>query len=773
MKYIALNDAFKNIVITNSLKSIRSLFLTNKGEGVKINYKPSYQREYVWPPFKGTYFIETILLHAEFSPIVIFELQGNREVIDGRQRCETIDRFLRDELVLKTSGLEKLWHLAHKKFSQLSPILQDRIESAKIRVITIEVRNEAEIDPTTVELVKRELFRRYNLGITPLKKEEVYKAQFLQDEINSYFKKRFQQDTDLHEQIKELFDHRKKNIEIQMQGIRQLLVLHQIPINRFTSEGDDIINIYYNYLSYKNRGNEKVRAIFNDFKHKVDFLIRLKQQLNKAIGMTNGQLYECLYWMLSIVEVEKVPEKINNKRFKDHLIVFLRKNIKLFSLERNNQARNIKILYGKVADFLRAELPVDFGKYMKNDQFTIAHKDRMEKYMKDRFMPGLEQEYFSKSTPTTTTILDIVDRMSKQKFNIRPPYQREEVKDKVKASALIESILKRIRLHPIYVYVRKDGVSEVIDGQQRLLAIIGFIGESYMNEKGNMEKSQKDRFALSLRTGLIQELHGKKFSQLSEDLQQQILNFDIDLIEIREENNPDFRPEELYKRLNYKPFPIKEHSFEFWNAYVDGEIISTVKNIYQKNKWLYLRKMNTRMVNEELLMQLIYFDCINHGSSDNLSSVKEVLTIYVWNGKMNIKIKNKSHVTRVLENESRRQDFIEACRRFEMDFVAKLQVLTYLPDGTNSDIARGRQLDSIMHAKGTRTAMNIYLIWAVLKGVSINTVANFKPEVKNKINEVFEVFWDADTIEELETALTAAWSIIRKNKIIPLLTNVQ
>jgi hypothetical protein len=268
MKYIELSNAFQNIVITNSLKSIRSLF-----HGEKPNYKPAYQRDYVWPSFKATYFIETILLHAEFSPIVTFELGNINEVIDGRQRCETIDRFLSDELVLKASGLEKLWYLANKKFSQLNPALQERIESAKIRVITIRFRNETDISQATEELVKREFFRRYNLGLTPLKKEEVYKAQYLQDEINIYFKKKFQQDGSLHGQISEIFDHKSKNIEIQMQHIRQMLVLQNIPINRYISERDDIINKYYDYLSYKNTGLEKVRSIFIAFKDKISFLL--------------------------------------------------------------------------------------------------------------------------------------------------------------------------------------------------------------------------------------------------------------------------------------------------------------------------------------------------------------------------------------------------------------------------------------------------------------------------------------------------------------------
>lgn len=763
MRHIELNNAFQNIVTTYSLKSIRSLFL-----GEKPNYKPAYQREYVWPAFKATYFIETILLHAEFSPIVAFELRDTKEVIDGRQRCETIDLFLSDQLILKASGLEKLWYLANKKFSQLSPALQERILSAKIRVITIQFRNESNISQATEELVKREFFRRYNLGLTPLKKEEVYKAQYLQDDINIYFKRKFQQDNSIRDQVSNIFDHRSKNIEIQMQHIRQMLVLQNIPINRYLSEKDDIINKYYDYLSYDNTGHEKARLIYIAFKDKISFLFEFKRMINKETGRSNGLLYECLYWALSIADAEKVKfDKIDNPVFKDRLIKCISKHLKLFALGQGNQSQQIKARYEKIAEFFSSQLHVSFLKYLKNDQFIVDHKDRMEKYMKERFMPGLEQDYFSKTTPTSSTIMDILDQIKKQKFNIRPPYQREEVKDKTKASSLIESILKGIKLHPIYVYVRRDGVYEVIDGQQRLLTIIGFIGETYRNEEGNLEVSKKHNFSLVIKSGLMQELHGKKFGQLPEELQKCILNFEIYIIEIREENNLHFKPEELFKRLNYKPFPIKEHSFEFWNAYADTEIIATVKEIYQKHNWLYLRKANKRMLNEELLMYLIYFNLVSNGPTIEFSRIKEAITILLWNGKVSLKIKNKAYITKLFEIEKRRKDFLEACQKFEHDFVAKLKVLTYHPDSQNSDQSRSRQLDSLLHGRGTRTFMNFCLLWIILRGIPVEIIYHFRPAVKNKINKIFALLGDVDTVEEMEKSIVDAWQSLNKNKVLP------
>lgn len=763
MKKITLNEAFKNININHSLKPIRSLFSHDQ-----LNYKPDYQREYIWPPFKASYFLETILIHAEFPPIVIFARNGVYEVIDGRQRCETIHRFLKDELTLRASGLEKLWYLADKKFSQLGD-LQERFESANIRVITIEFKSD-HVDPATEELVKREFFRRYNLGISPLKKEEVYKAQYLQDEINMLFKRCFQQDAVFYDQVNEIFDHKAKNIELQMQSIRQLLVLHNIPINRFVDERDDIVNMYYDYLSFDHKGAENGRSILNEFRRKVTYLSKFKLLLDKEYGRTGGIVFEALYWGLSIAEAEHVkPEKLNSPVFKDRLVKFLAKHIKEFTVPRSNQSSAINTRYRSIAEFFASQLHIPFDKYLKNPEFIAAHKQRMTKYMQERVMPGLEKGHFSKATPTSWTVQTTLDRISKhQKFLIRPPYQRKETKNEVKASSLIESIIKGIRLHPIYVYIRKDDICEVIDGQQRLLSIVGFVGKSYLDEQGRMVRSIKHNFKLKLRSGLMQELHGMRFTDLPVSIQRQILDFDIDVIEIREDTNPHFKPESLFKRLNYKPFPIKEHSFEFWNAYVDSEIIKPIKAICQKNPWMYLRKNNNRMMNEELIVQLIYCTYATAKLPLTLSSIKEVIRFKTFSEKISLQTKSKSLITQALENETCRKEFLQAIRDFEVDFVSKLKVLTYHPDSINSDQTRGRQLDNLLHTSGAlRTLISFHVLWVILRGIPIQTITNSRPAVKNKINKVFDILATSDSSEEFEKSITNAWTDLKAG-ILPI-----
>lgn len=98
------------------LKKISSIFL-NPRYANKIDYKPYFQRNYVWDEEKATYFIESILLGTEVPPLVLFQTRDKNEVIDGRQRYETIERFLNDKLVLKEKGLHSLKLLSGKNIA--------------------------------------------------------------------------------------------------------------------------------------------------------------------------------------------------------------------------------------------------------------------------------------------------------------------------------------------------------------------------------------------------------------------------------------------------------------------------------------------------------------------------------------------------------------------------------------------------------------------------------------------------------------------------------
>ena len=105
-------EIFKtHLKIENSVKSIAHTFL-NARYASRIDYAPYFQRKYVWDEEKASYFIESILLGTEIPPIVLFDNGQKNEVIDGRQRYETIKRFLDNKFPLCSDGLKALSSLS-------------------------------------------------------------------------------------------------------------------------------------------------------------------------------------------------------------------------------------------------------------------------------------------------------------------------------------------------------------------------------------------------------------------------------------------------------------------------------------------------------------------------------------------------------------------------------------------------------------------------------------------------------------------------------------
>lgn len=150
---------------SQSIDSLYSPRLKNR-----IDYKPYYQRNYVWDNNKATYFIESILIGTEVPPLIFFDNNKNIEIIDGRQRFETILRFMDNQFSLSSKGLKILRQLGKKTFSELAKTdneILDNFLDAKIRIINFTLVNEPPLDDYLADRVKKEIFSRYNTGITP------------------------------------------------------------------------------------------------------------------------------------------------------------------------------------------------------------------------------------------------------------------------------------------------------------------------------------------------------------------------------------------------------------------------------------------------------------------------------------------------------------------------------------------------------------------------------------------------------------------------------
>jgi uncharacterized protein with ParB-like and HNH nuclease domain len=757
LKSNEIDDIFKNHLKTETkVMSIESIF-SNKRFEDKIDSAPYYQRKYVWDQDKATYFIESILLGTEIPPLVFFDNQEKIEIIDGRQRYETIKKFIHRELTLSKNGLKSLTGLKTKSFEDLDSKIKEIFWDTKIRLLEFSVVNEPKLDDNKEDLIKKEIFRRYNSGITPLKNSEIENASYINDDLTKYFKDRLKKDKETYMHVLTLFFTerdlakvgKKSTLDRVMSKLRHLLVMYNIPIKKYStlSGRADYLTEFYEILS---NNTPDVEDFYAEFKNKIYILVSLKKLLEKESELSMNKLvFECTFWMLTILEHEiKTVSPCEDDSFLSNYAEYLIKNQDKFSLIEAFFYKKMNERYNIVAKYFEMQLNIKCNVYL--DDYSIFKETTAENEVDDnpiKDIKNLEHLRLNKPEPSSLTIEDICRQMNRDKFLIRPPYQREEVINKVKSSAIIESIILGVKLPPIFIYKTINGIHEVVDGQQRILSILGFIGEEFTDENGNKVKSEKNNFELE-RLTILSEINGKKYGELDSKIRYKILDFNLAVVFIEEKMNPNFDKIDLFIRLNNKPYPIKDNSFEMWNSYVDKQVISTIKdNVKTHSSWFYLKisETDTRMENEELYAALSYLEYKK--DSEELEDITSCrfLSIYQKENKIYLRVKEKPDITMILNSvtttESDKKKFLASIKNVE-SFIKKLKLVLLDKDISNEkmDEYLKTELNSLFSPskRGTRrTIQGFYSLWIILYDIKMEMVRNHRHEMKKEISDIY------------------------------------
>lgn len=133
-------------------------------------YVPQYQRRFVWDHARKTKFVESVLLGIPI-PVLFgadIEQSGNVEIIDGAQRIQTLDEFLRGALPL--SGLTKLDTLNGFSFHDLPKAQQNRFKNRTIRVVVLYEKADLH--------TRIEIFERINTSPLQPEPSEIRKGAF-------------------------------------------------------------------------------------------------------------------------------------------------------------------------------------------------------------------------------------------------------------------------------------------------------------------------------------------------------------------------------------------------------------------------------------------------------------------------------------------------------------------------------------------------------------------------------------------------------------------
>lgn len=642
-------NIFKNHITTKVYSlSLKTLFSKRRVE--KIKYDPYYQRNYVWDNSKATFFIESILLGTDVPPLIFFNTGSTIEVIDGRQRYETIKKFRNGELKLNIKGLTKLTQLQNSQFSTLDPEIQGLLDDAKIRIFEFEIFNEPRLDATLEDKIKKEIFRRYNSGITPLNSAEIDNATYDDDPITNVLKARIVDNPEFISLVEKNFLGKVfKNDDTSkvLQFMRRYLVLSSFPISTYASGSNrtEIMDLLYGVKSQNTEDPYEIcQSLFYNLNKTLELIENLTISPNKLIN-------EALLWAIFILLEEEVDItvlytkesiKVINEYLKNHQEDFLSEN--------SHHYKSIIRRHKSISSMISSLLSFDFSIFIKNDDFKHSVKEMRQSEKEAKLkLDELASLRVQKPEPSLIPIEEIVEELNSNKYLIRPSYQRLEKINVFKASAIIESILLGINLPPLFIYKNRNGVKEVIDGQQRLLSVLGFLGKSYQDENGTKIYPKCCNFKLS-RIKILHELNGSRFEDLDFILQDKIYDFMLSVIEIDSYLNNNFDPVDLFIRLNNKPYPIKENSFEMWNSFMDRDVIRYIREITDNNiDWFYIKQRNgtnssDRMLNEELITLLAY----NLYNSKNRTDYTS-LGFYLRDSKINCRITEKKDVSALLE----------------------------------------------------------------------------------------------------------------------------
>ena len=188
-------------------------------------------------------------------------------------------------------------------------------------------------------------------------------------------------------------------------------------------------------------------------------------------------------------------------------------------------------------------------------------------------------------------ISDVRDWADNERLELRPDFQRNEVWTQAAQIMLIDTILKGIPIPKIYIksIVKNEKTYRiVVDGQQRLTAILKFI-----------------RDELTLKKPYQGEYFNMKYSELPESVHDDFIRYKIDINEIFNPSDEEIR--DLYSRVN--KYTVQLNKQELRKADFPGEFISLAEKISENpffdSSRIFSVKQRRRMLDVEFVEELL------------------------------------------------------------------------------------------------------------------------------------------------------------------------
>ncbi|MDF5727246.1 MAG: DUF262 domain-containing protein [Rhizonema sp. PD38] len=180
----------------------------------------------------------------------------------------------------------------------------------------------------------------------------------------------------------------------------------------------------------------------------------------------------------------------------------------------------------------------------------------------------------SKTRAESTNIETIVSRLRSKRIVI-PDYQRDaEQWDSRKESLFIESVLNNLTIPAFFFAERGDGITEVVDGQQRLSTILKYSDNKFCisNDEGIVYLSPQST-----------QYVGKQYTKLPANLQNVFNDYPLTIIYLPQNLELGTKLE-IFRRINEGGTPLTAHDIRL-SYYSESKSVYVVRlaGIYANN----------------------------------------------------------------------------------------------------------------------------------------------------------------------------------------------
>lgn len=289
---------------------------------------------------------------------------------------------------------------------------------------------------------------------------------------------------------------------------------------------------------------------------------------------------------------------------------------------------------------------------------------------------------------------NVITRINNGSINLQPDFQRGEVWSVAKQKKLIDTILRRWTMPPIHVVPSKEEIDEVLDGQQRLVAIRDFCSGQFSID-GKIKPLDKE----------IEKLNNLKYDELPEDIKRRFLRYEISFVTLTDCLPSE--PAELFDRLNQ---PMKLTSAEQRNAYM-GSTRDQVKILVE-------------------LFEKAGADRKSIGFSNSRLSYDEIISKFCYaidTGTLKRKIQSNDITNRYRNNVEFTQSTIDVCEKVLLRFmnIVKSNTIDYRFSFNKASIFSWfvflKQQQTMPDNYAVKTMLYFEVIRDYIKGKKINS----------------------------------------------------